>query len=284
MAISLDTDPKLAEYAHPERLVTTEWLAERLGQPGLVVVESDEAPQSTPPDEVHVAYTLADGSQRRGSATQFDASSFRYELPPLAEPAELEITGGDDWLGPIVIEPIEYDDPEMECHKFVAHAAGSDGPYMKSPGEQYMVFNFKAPWTGMMYQRAIKLVIDPNSTVIHHWLLFKLSGPTQDGQVTTGSGTHPIGILLHGWAPGASPIYLDPDVGVELPGDVGYQLRSLEAELVGQRPALAFFRGTPALGAADAVTRLVPMYERRTLLTDPAPRIRPRLRQESHAN
>ena len=37
-----DPDPKFAEYAHPERLVTTEWLAEHLGQPGLVVVESDE--------------------------------------------------------------------------------------------------------------------------------------------------------------------------------------------------------------------------------------------------
>jgi thiosulfate/3-mercaptopyruvate sulfurtransferase len=40
----VETDPaeKLAEYAHPERLVTTGWLAERLGAPGLVVVESDE--------------------------------------------------------------------------------------------------------------------------------------------------------------------------------------------------------------------------------------------------
>ncbi|WP_336923215.1 sulfurtransferase [Aquipuribacter sp. SD81] len=37
-----DTDPKLAAYAHPERLVTTGWLAERLGTPGLVVVESSE--------------------------------------------------------------------------------------------------------------------------------------------------------------------------------------------------------------------------------------------------
>jgi thiosulfate/3-mercaptopyruvate sulfurtransferase len=37
-----DTDAKLAEYAHPERLVTTAWLAERLGTPGLVVVESSE--------------------------------------------------------------------------------------------------------------------------------------------------------------------------------------------------------------------------------------------------
>lgn len=42
MAVAQDTDPKLAAYAHPERLVTTAWLAEHLGDPGLVVVESDE--------------------------------------------------------------------------------------------------------------------------------------------------------------------------------------------------------------------------------------------------
>jgi thiosulfate/3-mercaptopyruvate sulfurtransferase len=42
MALPNDTDPKLAEYAHPERLVTTDWLAKHLGAEGLVVVESDE--------------------------------------------------------------------------------------------------------------------------------------------------------------------------------------------------------------------------------------------------
>jgi thiosulfate/3-mercaptopyruvate sulfurtransferase len=42
MALENDPDPKLAAYAHPERLVTTSWLAEHLDQPGLVVVESDE--------------------------------------------------------------------------------------------------------------------------------------------------------------------------------------------------------------------------------------------------
>ena len=42
MSVEFDSADKFAEYAHPERLVTTEWLAERLGQPGLVVVESDE--------------------------------------------------------------------------------------------------------------------------------------------------------------------------------------------------------------------------------------------------
>ncbi|PFG39873.1 thiosulfate/3-mercaptopyruvate sulfurtransferase [Georgenia soli] len=42
MALPYDDDPKFAEYAHPERLVSTEWLARHLGTEGLVVVESDE--------------------------------------------------------------------------------------------------------------------------------------------------------------------------------------------------------------------------------------------------
>src|SRR5882757_3507712 len=42
MSVPNDTHVKLASYAHPERLVTTEWLAEHLGDPGLAVVESDE--------------------------------------------------------------------------------------------------------------------------------------------------------------------------------------------------------------------------------------------------
>ena len=43
MTVEFDTtSPKFAEYAEPGRLVTGDWLQERLGQPGLVVVESDE--------------------------------------------------------------------------------------------------------------------------------------------------------------------------------------------------------------------------------------------------
>ena len=37
-----DPDPALAAYAHPERLVTSDWLSGNLGRPGLAVVESDE--------------------------------------------------------------------------------------------------------------------------------------------------------------------------------------------------------------------------------------------------
>ncbi len=42
MPAEFDSAAKFAEYAHPERLVSTDWLAEHLGRPGLVVVESDE--------------------------------------------------------------------------------------------------------------------------------------------------------------------------------------------------------------------------------------------------
>ena len=36
------THPKFSGYAHPQTLVSTDWLAENLGREGLVVVESDE--------------------------------------------------------------------------------------------------------------------------------------------------------------------------------------------------------------------------------------------------
>ncbi len=42
MMLPPDSVPKFEHYAHPEMLVTTEWVAERLDDPGVVVAESDE--------------------------------------------------------------------------------------------------------------------------------------------------------------------------------------------------------------------------------------------------
>ncbi len=71
--------------------------------------------------------------------------------------------------------------------------------------------------------------------------------------------------------------YWDDYTGYDLDGDdrgdLAYALRSFEADLVDRTPALAFFHGTPALGMADVVTRLVPMAPPRTLLVDPTPRM-----------
>ena len=42
MSFPFDPSPDLADYAHPERLVTTEWLKEHAGSEGLVILESNE--------------------------------------------------------------------------------------------------------------------------------------------------------------------------------------------------------------------------------------------------
>jgi len=42
MPAEFDATTTIQQYAHPERLVTTEWLEANLGTPGLVVAESDE--------------------------------------------------------------------------------------------------------------------------------------------------------------------------------------------------------------------------------------------------
>lgn len=42
MSVAADQNEKFAEYAHPEKLVSTDWLAQHLDDPDVVVVESDE--------------------------------------------------------------------------------------------------------------------------------------------------------------------------------------------------------------------------------------------------
>jgi len=42
MTVEVDQSPFFTEFAHPGRLVSTDWLRANLGTPGLVVVESDE--------------------------------------------------------------------------------------------------------------------------------------------------------------------------------------------------------------------------------------------------
>ncbi|WP_111720073.1 sulfurtransferase [Homoserinimonas sp. OAct 916] len=42
MTVPYDNSPKFHDYAHPERLVSADWLEERLDTPGMVIVESNE--------------------------------------------------------------------------------------------------------------------------------------------------------------------------------------------------------------------------------------------------
>lgn len=42
MSVARDSNPRFEQYSHPEHLVSTNWLAEHLDDPNVVVVESDE--------------------------------------------------------------------------------------------------------------------------------------------------------------------------------------------------------------------------------------------------
>jgi hypothetical protein len=77
--------------------------------------------------------------------------------------------------------------------------------------------SFAAPWgNDTRYAVSIKPVID-NAKVIHHWLLFQEGGI--DGAVIPGTGAHPGGQLLSGWAPGGDGVDLTGN-----PDDVGYEM------------------------------------------------------------
>ena len=153
------------------------------------------------------------------------------------------------------LEPQEYNDPEMKCYQFLTHAQGDkDKPYTHGQGEQYVSFAFKPPWTGTQYLRSIKLINVENAPVLHHWLLFKDTSMKTDGSVTPSLGTHTDGaILLHGWAPGASPIYYDADVGMKMESTVSY---SLEAHFYNMSGKPGMDHG----GAEVCVTPKVPAH------------------------
>lgn len=72
--------------------------------------------------------------------------------------------------------------------------------------------------------------------------------------------------------------YFDDYEGYDLDsdgyGDVAYEVRSLSHQLSDEEPLMQFFRGTVAESVIEAAGKLVPMFEPRTLLSDPHPRVR----------
>jgi hypothetical protein len=122
-------------------------------------------------------------------------------------------------------EPIDYEDPEMQCYELRAHAPSDKSqPYsVPTTPDYYVNFDFMAPWDGMAYTRSYRTLID-NGEVVHHWLFYKNAGPKTDGAVSQSSGVHPDGQLSHGWAPGGTDMYFHKDVGAEMPSTTSYTL------------------------------------------------------------
>jgi hypothetical protein len=114
------------------------WLLSGRGEP--LLVEGSERPTSASPESISIRLVMSDGTTRLGTFTHYAAGQFRYELPPLAEPAEITVTGGDDWFGPLRIEPI--DRPAIESLTFIAHSPGRSEPetFRADDAEKQLLF------------------------------------------------------------------------------------------------------------------------------------------------
>jgi hypothetical protein len=142
-------------------------------------------------------------------------------------PAESAANGGALHQGGASREPQTYADPDLKCYEFRAHAPGDKSkPFsVGTRPDMYTNFTFMPAWQGMAYARSFR-VLPGNPSVIHHWLFYKNNAAGPDGDVAGSIGAHPNGELVHGWAPGGSNLYLDPDVGLEMPGSVAYVLET----------------------------------------------------------
>jgi hypothetical protein len=98
------------------------WQLDGRGQ-RLVVGGLTSAPTSIVPKQIRVSTTSASGKSRRGNLTQVDARRFRYEFLAVNEPTRFWLKGGDDWLGPVQLIPV--DRPQIKALIVHARTPGS---------------------------------------------------------------------------------------------------------------------------------------------------------------
>ncbi len=77
----------------------------------------------TIPELVGLRERTAEGAIRVAMMTSIGPGRFRHELPPSPTSSSFELTGGDDWLGPIRVERV--DRPSLESMKLRVREPGS---------------------------------------------------------------------------------------------------------------------------------------------------------------
>ncbi|HEV7224946.1 MAG TPA: hypothetical protein VGN42_19740 [Pirellulales bacterium] len=115
LLVQLDAQPA---FSGAERAWTLDGRGETL------TIATAERPAGEIPEKVGIQYRAAGGGSKQGNFTNFQGGRFRYELPPIAEPVEFHVTGGDDWFGPIQVKPI--DRPKIDQLSIAARAPRSD--------------------------------------------------------------------------------------------------------------------------------------------------------------
>jgi hypothetical protein len=94
----------------PEASPTTGgWKLAGRGEPLTIRIKPDSP---VAPESVRVIETTADGTTRGALMTATGPARFRHEFPPSSASTSFDLTGGDDWLGPIRVERVDRPAPE----------------------------------------------------------------------------------------------------------------------------------------------------------------------------
>ncbi|HEY6558606.1 MAG TPA: hypothetical protein VI072_15090 [Polyangiaceae bacterium] len=151
-------------------------------------------------------------------------------------------TGGSGGGG--VIAPADCRNTyELRAHG--QQIAGDTSPYPVpvggEMGNKYMCFYFAPPYAAGSQAFYFDSLFDKTNTkYLHHWLLYGIDNKrAPDNTFAPCSAAEPGAYLLAGWAPGAQPNVMKPDVGLGMPSGPNAQL-ILEVHYYNPNNELAF--------------------------------------------
>jgi hypothetical protein len=98
------------------------WLVLGRGEP---LALRDRPKSSVPPKAVRVRERTAKGAVRDAVMVATGPATFRHELPPSSSSTTFELTGGDDWLGPVTVHRV--DRPSLASTRLRVREPGSPG-------------------------------------------------------------------------------------------------------------------------------------------------------------
>jgi hypothetical protein len=113
------------------------WSVGGRGEP-LILRRKPDHPRQ--PRDVALRERTAKNTIRSGVMVETDSARFRYEFPPSSTSSSFELTGGDDWLGPIPIERV--DRPALAATRLRVKEPGSADPEFRSIDDagQHLLF------------------------------------------------------------------------------------------------------------------------------------------------